>query len=376
MTNGSKDTSKGIWGFNIVWLILGLMVLVGARFWLEKEATAVPYPYWLAASANGIAILYGDAIYVCNAEGDIINTIAIPDHILPCQLSWHENELLVADWENDKLHLFSEHGMTSIKLKGGPVIHAHLNVIIDENNNAIYVTDSKGHQVHTYDSTGSYRSSFGSYGRSNGALASPKDIRFLNDTLYVGNVIWSGEDSFSTEGNFIDSIVEYLNDPLYVENMIWSGVDAFSTEGNFIDSVVEPKGNSRYNQITDFDLNTKYVVTIECDLFYAHCLIASYGWDGELLSTIPQTVSPTSVGDIAIRSETVYVSDTLNRKITKYYAATLDDMGPLSSELNALGENYTKRYLALKRYSWFTVIALILGLIPLAWFYWQYKKSA
>jgi hypothetical protein len=345
MTNGSKNTSKGIWGFNIVWLILGLMVLVGARFWLEKEATAVPYPYWLAASDNGIAVLYGDTIHVYDVERHIITSFTIPDHILPCQLSWHADELLVTDWENDELYLFGEHGMTSIKLKGGPTINAHLNAIIDENNNAIYVTDSEGHQVHTYDSRGSYKSSFGGFGLGSGALASPKDIRFLNDTLYVGNVIRSG-------------------------------VDAFSTEGNFIDSIVEPKGHRLYNQITDFDLTDDHIVTIECDLLYAHCLIASYGRDGELLSTIPQTVSPTSVGDIAIRSETVYVSDTLNRKITKYYAATLDDMGPLSSELNALGENYTKRYLALKRYSWFTVIALILGLIPLAWFYWQYKKSA
>ncbi len=345
MTNGSAAPRKNILNIAVVIMILVLVSLAGARLWLEKEASAVPYPYWLAVSDNGIAVVYGDTIYVCDAEGNINNKINIPDYIQPCQLSWYKNDLLVSDWKNDELHLLSKYGITSIKLRGGPHINAHLNAIIDDNNNAIYVTDSEGNRIHTYDSTGSYSKSFGRFGLSRGAISSPKDIRLVDNTLYIGNVMRSG-------------------------------VDAFSTDGAFIKSMVEPKGNFLYNLITDFDLAGNTIVTIECDVLFAHCLIASYNWDGKLLSKKHHEVGSVSVGDIAIRNDIVYVSDTANRRITKYDAATLESLGPVSSALNAIGEDDNKKYLGLKRYSRYSLIALLFSCIPVALLYWQYKKSS
>jgi hypothetical protein len=326
MTKSTFSPAGGKGNIVLVMLILVLVSLAGVRLWLEKEASAVPYPYWLAVSDNGIAIIYGDTIYLCDAEGTISKRITIPDHIVPCQLSWHNDKLIVADWKNDELHLFGSYGMTSIQLRGGPNINAHLNAILDEKNNAIYVTDSDGSRIHKYDSQGSYGESFGRFGFGQGSLSSPKDMRLLNDTLYVGNVMRSG-------------------------------VDAFSTDGKFIKSIVEPKGNILYNLITDFDIADDYVVTIECDVLFAHCLIASYNWEGKLLSKIPQAAGSGSVGDVAMKGDIVYVSDAANRRITKYDVATLEILGPVSLELNAIGESDNSKYEALKSYSRYSLIA-------------------
>lgn len=344
MGKSSASTSAGRAFIALVMMVLVIMSLVGIRLWLEKEASAVPYPYWLAVSDNGIAVIYGDTIYVCDEEGTITRKIPIPDHILPCQLSWHNEKLVVSDWKNDELHMVSADGISSIQLRGGPNIKAHLNAIMDEINNTIYVSDSDGSRIHAYDGKGNYSKSFGSFGLSRGLLASPKDMRFLNDTLYIGNVMRSG-------------------------------VDAFSSDGKFMRSIVEPKGNIFYNLITDFDLTENHVVTIECDVLFAHCLIASYNWDGKLLGKKPQQTGSESVGDIAMSRDVVYVSDAANRRISKYDVATLEDLGPASSELNAIGEADNAKYMTLKKYSRYSLIALMVCCIPLALLYWQYRKS-
>jgi DNA-binding beta-propeller fold protein YncE len=334
------DKLKG----NLLIVMLLIFSLAGARFWLEKEAGAIPYPYWLAVSDDAIAVLYGNTIYVSDTKGTIVRTISIPDHILPCQLSWHNNNLLVSDWRNDALHLFSAEGISSIPLRGGPKISAHLNAVIDERHNAIYVTDSGGNRIHTYDSEGRYVSSFGACGSGRGALVSPKDIRFRDNLLYVGNVMRSG-------------------------------VDVFSTDGTFIKSVVEPKGNRFDHLITDFDVEEDRIATIECNVFFEQCRIAVYDGTGMLLNTIPHPDGSESVGDIALRKSIVYVSDTANRKVTRYAVGTLVDLGPVSADLNALGTSYTNRYNALKNASRMTVIALLFCFIPLALLYRQYKRS-
>jgi DNA-binding beta-propeller fold protein YncE len=318
--------------------------LAGVRLWLEKEAGAVPYPYWLAVSDNGLAVLYGNTIYLCDHEGTVKGTTTIPDHILPCQLSWHNNSLLVSDWRNDTVHLFNAEGISSITLQGGPIIGAHLNAVIDESNNSIYVTDSDGNRIHIYDSTGRYLRSFGKYGLGRGALFSPKDIRLWNNTLYVGNVMRSG-------------------------------VDVFSIDGTFIKPVVEPEGSRFENLITDFDVAEDRIVTIECNVLFEHCRIAAYDGKGLLLRSIPHPAGSESVGDIALRKGIVYVSDTANRKVIRYDVDTLNELSPSSSDLNALGTSYNSKYNALKNTSRITVVALLLCFIPLALLYRQYRRS-
>ncbi len=329
---------------NIVILMLLIFSLAGIRFWLEHEAGAVPYPYWLAVSDDAIAVLYGDSIYVSDTNGTIVRTIHIPDYILPCQLSWHNNDLLVSDWRNHAVHLFSASGISSIPLQGGPQIDAHLNAVIDEHHNAIYVTDSGGNRIHTYDSEGRYMRSFGTCGFGRGALSSPKDLRFRDNLLYVGNVMRSG-------------------------------VDVFSIDGTFIKSVAEPKGNRLDSLITDFDVAEDRIATIECNMLFEHCRIAVYDGTGIVLNTIPHPAGPVSVGDIALQKNIVYVSDTVNRKVTRYDVGTLDDLGPVSTDLNAIGTSYNSRYNALKNASRITVISLILCFVPLALLYRQYKRS-
>ncbi len=346
MANGSAAPRKKGVTVALVMMVLVILALAGARLWLEKQITMVPYPYWLAVSENGMAVVYGDTIYVCNAEGAITKKIPIPDYIVPCQVAWQNDKLLVADWKNDALQSFGTYGMTTMRLQGGPNIAAHLNAVVNESNDVFYVSDSQGNHVHIYDSMGNYLRSFGGFGLTPGSLLSPKDIRLLNDTLYVGRT------------------------------MVPSGVDAFSTYGKFMKTVVKPKGNILYNLITDFDLTENHIVTIECDMLYAHCLIASYNWDGKLLGKKPQPTGVHSVGDIAIRDDIVYVSDAANRVITKYDAATLENLGPASLALNRIGESDSKKYLILKQYSKYTLIALILCAVLVAVLYWQYKKSS
>lgn len=328
---GSLSTSFRV---NFFVFLLLILFLIGARFRLEQAASAVPYPYWLALSDDKLAVLYGNTIYVCDGEGRKLRTVAVPERILPCQLSWHDNELFISDWRNHALHFFGSNGILTVPLTGGPRIRAHQNAAIDDVGNAIYVTDSAGSRIHVYDRSGRYLRSFGDRGHSHGQFYSPKDIRLLKGRLYVGNVIRSG-------------------------------VDVFSTEGKFLQTIVEPKGFWLNSQITDFDVDEGRVATIECNGLYEDCRITAYDGKGTVLATIPQPSGAESVGDIAMRNGVITVSDTVNRKITRYDAKTLREIGPASAELNELGETLNRRYLSLKNYSIMTVVALVVCLIVL-----------
>lgn len=349
MATGPESSLPEKLKVNLLFLLLLILSLAGVRLWSEKEAGAVPYPYWLAVSDDGIAILYGKLIYVSDSNGTPVKTMEIPDRILPCQLTWHNSSLLVSDWRNDAVHLFGPDGISSLSLQGGPNINAHMNAVIDEGQKAIYVTDSEGNRVHTYDREGRYLRSFGKgasgkISRVRGTLSSPKDIRFRNELLYVGNVLRSG-------------------------------VDIFSTDGTFIKPAVEPQGVWLNNLITDFDVAEDRIATIECNALFEDCRMAVYDGSGALLKEIPHTSGSESVGDIALWRGIVYASDTLNRTVIRYDAGTLDELGPVSTELNAIGERDNERSRKWKGYSQASLLALILCCLPLAFLYRQYRGS-
>lgn len=327
----------------LILIILLIMSLVGAKLYFEDQKTKVPYPYWTSASEHGVAVLYGEKIYVCDLEGKIKEELDLPSGTKPCQLTWHNQDILVADWQNYAVHFFSKYGITTTKLLGGPEISAHINAAIDPQGEHIYLTDSQGSKIHVYDMNGNYQESFGSMGIFEGSLLSPKDIHAVLDGLYVGNFGRSAIDKFDYNGNFIKTMVKSKGKALYV------ALSDFSAEGN------------RFN-------------TIECDVLLANCLIGSYDDEGTLLNTVDHSPGLQSVGDLSTYNNILYVSDTANRVINKYDSTSLAPLGVFSHEIEQLGNIDTQKVKAFGSYAKYSLIALLVSCLPAAFLYWQSKR--
>ncbi|WP_394713709.1 6-bladed beta-propeller [uncultured Desulfuromonas sp.] len=337
-TNADKTSRTNLY---IVTLFILIACLIGGRFWFEKQASSIPYPYWLSASEKGLAVLYGKEIYVVGHEGYVEQHYQLPEDCKPCQLVWHDDELWVSDWENDRILKFSPEGMTSLALQDA-LIEAHLNVAADTKNDRLFISDSEASRILIYDSDGTYRDGFGQKGHEPGEFFHPKDI------------VFDGEDQ------------------LIVGNTLRPGIDVFTTEGQFVKTITEPKAKFGYIFLTDFAIDDDNLVTLECDLLVNYCVIASYDLNGELLATQPQTPGAEAAGDVAVWEDTAYVTNCSERRVVTYQAATLEPLGSFSSELDDIGDNFSKEF---SNYKTLSKMSLIFALTCLIFIFILYKRS-
>lgn len=340
-TSNSNSANGGL--AIMLLFVLILLGLAGGRIWLDARARAVPFPQWLATSEQGVAVLYGNEFFVVNFNGDIKWTQKLPAGAVPCQISWHDDEVWVSDWENDSILQFKGDQMTTIPLNG-PAIGAHLNIAVDKTSGNFFISDSQGSRIATYNPDGDFINAFGQAGPFDGQLLSPKDIAFDDDGLLI------------------------------IGNTLRPAVDAFRTDGTFVKTLTVPKGKPGYIFLTDFAIDQNNLVTIECNMLVSDCVVAAYDHDGRLLNTQPQPPAE-AAGDVAIWDGTVYVSDCLNRRVLAYDAQTLESLGFLSIELNNIGINFNKEFSFYKLLSKLSLVLIAFCFIPILWVYIRSKKN-
>jgi len=323
-------------------LLLVLVCLVGGRLWLENKAQDIPFPYWLSTSEQGVALLYGDRYYVIDFDGTILRSQQLPKGTVPCQVSWHGDEIWVSDWENDCILQFGAAGLTTIPLKG-PRIGAHLNVAVDNDSGNWFVSDSEGSRVAIYRPDGSYIDAFGQMGLLNGQMLFPKDIAFDDDGLLI------------------------------VGNTRRGAVDAFSTDGRYVKTLAVPKGKPGYGFLTDFAISRDSLATIECDMLVNDCVVAAYDRRGNLLNTQPRPPA-NAAGDVAIWDGVLYVSDCLNRQLLAYDAQTLQPYGSFSAGISDIGMQFNKDFARYKALSKGALVLMLLCLVAMVWVYLRAKR--
>lgn len=330
-------------GLPIILVLFVIVVgLVGGRLWLDKKARSVPFPFWLTASEQGVAILYGEEFFVAKYDGTIQWSQKLPEGSVPCQILWQGEELWVSDWKYGRILRFNGNRMDTIILKG-PAIEGHLNVAVDKLSNRLFIADSQASRIAIYNPDGSFAGEFGQKGHGRGELLFPKDIAFDNDGLLI------------------------------VGSTRRPGVDAFQTDGTFVKTVSVPKAKPSYNFLTDFAIDQDNLVTIECDELASDCVVASYSRNGNLLNTQPQPPGDTAVGDVAIWKGVVYVSDCLNRRVMAYDAETLESLGPFSTEINLIGEKLNKEYSFYRQLFKLSLVLIVVCLISILWIYKRSK---
>lgn len=327
--------------FLILMIIMGL---VAARFWLDSKARAVPFPYWLSASEHGVAVLYGDQFFVVDHQGVIQMSQELPAGTEPCQILWQKEAIWVSDFKNDCIHRYNDGWDESIQLDG-PEIRAHLNVAVEPMSGDLYVADSQSSRVLVYDSQGKFLREFGQRGNADGDMNFPKDLFFdASGRLIVGNTRRPA-------------------------------VDLFKSDGAFVEKLIKPLARPFYYFLTDIAVGDQNIVTIECDELVSGCLIAEYDYDGRLLQKVEQTPGDQAPGDVAMWGGNVYVSDCRNRGVKVLSVDGLEEIGPLSAALDDIGKQWNEQASFYRSLSKGSLYAMAFCFASMFWVYIHSKRS-
>ena len=108
----------------------------------------------LAASADGIAVVCGHAVYLYSTDGVALRTYALPDSVKPTQLFWDEGSLCLADMENKNVLVLNA-GVNTTQNFTGPAINAQFKVIREPGTGNLFVSDGANHRILVFDQ--SYR---------------------------------------------------------------------------------------------------------------------------------------------------------------------------------------------------------------------------
>ena len=326
-------------------ILVVLLGMVAARFWLDHKARSVPYPYWLAASDRGIAVLYGNEFYIVDQDGTIQWSQVLPAGAVPCQILWHGDEIWISDWKHHCIRSYANGRWETIALNG-PKIDAHMNVAVEPGSGYLLVSDSQGGRILVFDSDGRFLKEFGERGRSPGQLFFPKDV------------------AFDSSGRFL------------VGNTLRPAVDEFNTDGTFVQTTIQPQGNPFFPFLSDFAVGDQNIVTIECNALITDCLVADYDRQGKLLQTTHQVPGAEAAGDVAVWGEHVYVSDCLNRGVNVFTLKDLERIGPLSAELDARGQELSEKASLYRQLSNRSIYLIVLCFIIMLWFYRRSKRQS
>jgi len=352
----------------LVVLLLIVIALVPLRIWLSNQANSTPYPNWMATSALGLAVLFGDRFHVLDYEGHIKWSRELPGDTDACQITWYGEDVWVSDWKNDRILQFHGNGMSEVALKDTD-IEVQMNVAVNPLDSYLYIADSQASKIKIFDDNGEYVDEFGDTGFSDGSLLFPKDITFNGKgQLIIGNTMRSSVDVFLTNGAYVETLIK--NDVNPMEKIKELSPEAFK-------DLSANKILKLFTQhvIYDFASDNQNLVTIECDPMITKCKIVSYDPDGKTLASIEHQPGTETEGDIALWQDKLFVSNCVKRNIDVYDASNLTYLGAFSPQIDQIGIGYQKQA---ERYLFFSKILIylmIVSLVPIIWLYIRSKRS-
>lgn len=131
----------------------------------------------------------------------------------PASITWHSNNLFIADTGNHRIKKISEGLVFSAHYgsfgSGNGQFNSPTDVAFDSSGN-MWVADTNNHRIQKLNSSGVYQLKFGSYGSGEGQMISPTGIAIdsLNN-IYVADAGNYRIQKFDSSGNFILSFGSY-----------------------------------------------------------------------------------------------------------------------------------------------------------------------
>lgn len=351
----------------IVVLLFVTIALVPLRIWIANQVNFTPYPNWMATSANGLAVLFGNQFHVLDYTGNLKYSKELPDDTDASQISWHGEDIWVSDWKNERILQFHDDSMREVALTGSE-IDIHLNVAVNPPDSHLYIADSQASKIKIYDENGEYVDEFGEAGNSDGSIFFPKDIIFNEEgQLVIGNTMRSSVDVFSTNGIYIKTLIKHEGFPV-------ASIKNMSPE---VLKNISPKNLTNFFHqqfIFDFAMDNQNLVTIECNPMVTECNIVSYDLEGNILASIEHQPGNETEGDIALWQDKLFVCNCVNRNIDVYYASTLSYLGAFSDQIDQIGIEFTNKAASSLILSKALLYVMILNFVPIILLYIRSKR--
>jgi hypothetical protein len=188
----------------LILFILLIFAFVGVRIWAEKEINDVPLPNFISASERGVAVSWGQTIYLLDHEGRVTGK----ETIELTQIKFVDGELWIADYNSKSIYKLKDNELTRI-IDAANLIRSTFKFVFNKAGDKIYITDSTNHRVHIFDKQGKFERSFGKEGKAPGELKFPNSIVLTEDgNFLIVNTNAFRLDIYSPEGEFIKTFAE------------------------------------------------------------------------------------------------------------------------------------------------------------------------
>lgn len=148
-------------------------------------------------------------VFVLDAEGKLIRTIARPEFRRPAGLAYDaaRDRLYVADSAAHRVWIFSgdggQVGAIGQRGAGDGEFNFPTHIAVDRRG-SVYVTDSLGFRIQTFSPDGAFEEKFGSHGDASGDFARPKGIALDSEGhIYVVEALFDAVQIFDRRGHYL-----------------------------------------------------------------------------------------------------------------------------------------------------------------------------
>jgi len=323
--------------------VLLVLALVALRIWTDGKARNIPFPNFLAASEERVAVSWGDEIYVLDHAGRILEKQALPRDTILTQMQFIGHELWIGNYKAKSVQRVANGSLQTV-LDGSGKIGGTFKFAADKNAGQIFVTDTTNHRVHLFSWGGHLLKTFGAQGKGPGQLMFPNSIVFRDD----GNLL--------------------------IVNTNAHRFDVFSRNGDFVKTLARVEGQGAYRFPTLLSQSgERMAALLTIDLLRARAVI--YSTDGSYVGEMPPPTALEEVGDVASFDDKVLITDNKERKVYQFSAQTLAYLGPFSADLDRIGAEQSKaasRYAAVSRLS---LKALLVACIPVFLLFFRVRSE-
>lgn len=325
-----------------LFLIL-ILITVGVRLWADARYKAVPYPNLMAASADGVAVACGQAVYLYGPDGKLLRTYPLPADVLPTQIYWDRGAITVADMRS-KTQLVLGQQANQKNGFSGATISAQFKVVREPGTGRLFVSDSGSHRILVFDQAGKYQQSFGKEGKE------PGEFRFPNELV------------FDETGQ------------LLVANTKRPAIEVYSPDGRFISTLIDPAGDRTFRFPTDFVLTPDRLLVLENDGFLERAKVRVYDRKGLKLQELALG-DVTLIGDMVTDGQRLYLTDCEGRQLLAFSLADLHPLGSFSRDFAEKCSAWDREAKMFKQLSVRSLAALFAFCAPVIFFYLRIKRD-
>lgn len=329
--------------FLFVFFITLILITVGVRLWADARYKAVPYPNLMAASADGVAVVSGQAVYLFSPDGTLLRSYPFASDVRPTQIFWDKGTICLGDMKSKALLVFSPESNQVIKLTGA-AISAQFKVTREPGTGHLFVSDGASHRILVFNETGRFLRSFGKEGKNPGEFWFPNELVF-------------------------DEMGQLL-----IANTKRPAIEIYTPDGQFKSTLVEPAGDKAYRYPTDFVVTPDRLLVLENEGFLEQAKVRVYDRKGTKISEV-EFGDVNVIGDLVADGERLYLSDCIGRQLLAFSLDDLRPLGPFSLDFANKCAEWDRDAKLFKRISRGALTTLFLFCAPVIFFYVRIKKE-